>query len=301
MSLNNHRHGGENHRTLIGATTNSCYVALSPHDDMESLAYAILELQIGRLPWENCMTNANAYVSKQKWTGEHWTATIGCPKAFGDFLDTVRDRGQALDYARWKEELCGNSTPIPPCDSAPYLYDPLDDSAPIRRDGYEDLEAYKDLTESERARVPKSPEPWSSVPGGWDGFHPRSTWSGPVTLEEGATFGDERELFLRELALIDRPPTCGASLRADDPSEVMSRFDDLLGKNLSRAVGEDVDGDRGDGRSGSETVDSRYGSSSEGEGSDKDRTEVTHEAGDGGDVHDDSDFRQFYDQEYGRM
>ena len=275
---------------------------------MESLAYTILELQLGRLPWENCLSHSDVFVSKQRWTGKHWTATVAdldldCPKAFGNFLDAVRDRGQPLDYARWKQDLCGDfSTPVPPSASAPYLYDPLDDGAPIRRDVYKEPGSYKSLTASERARLalPKSPERWSSVPGSEHGFYARSTWSGPVTLEEAATFGDERELVLRELALIDQPPTCGAALRAEDPSEVMRGFGGPLGKNVGRAVGEDLDRDRGDGRNGSETVDGGYGGS-EGEDSGNDHAKVTHEAGDGGEVDDDSDFKQFYDPEYGSM
>ncbi|KAI1796972.1 kinase-like domain-containing protein [Ganoderma leucocontextum] len=282
MSLNNHLHG-----------------ALSPHDDMESLAYTILELRLGRLPWARSMSLADVFVSKQRWTGEHWTATTGYPEVYGDFLDSVRDRGQALDHARWKQAFCGNSTPTPPDAEPPYKYNPLDDDAPISRRGYDDSELHKPLTAAELARVPKSPEPWPSMSGSSHGFRAQSTWSGPVTLEEAACFGDERELILQELALIDRPPTCGVSLTASDPSEVMRLFGDILGENVSSAAGEDSDGHRGDGKNGSEQVYSGYGGS-DGEGSDKDEVEVTAVTHEAGDVFDDSDFGKFYDPEYGR-
>ncbi len=265
MSLNNHLNGGENHPIFINAATNICYpVALSPHDDMESLAYTILELQIGCLPWEDCMSHVDVFVTKQRWTGEHWAATTGCRKAFGDFLDAVRDRGQVLDYARWKQDLCGNSTPTPPGAEAPYKYDPLDDDVPIRRSGsgYNDSarEFHMPLTTAELARVPNSPESWPSLSGSSssDGFHPLSTWSGPVTLEEAASFGDEREFVLRELALIDRPPTCGTSLRASDPREVMRPFGDILGEDVISKAGEDMDGDSGEMEDGSKQDDSGY-------------------------------------------
>ncbi|KAI1796978.1 kinase-like domain-containing protein [Ganoderma leucocontextum] len=282
MSLNNHLHG-----------------ALSPHDDMESLAYTILELRLGWLPWDNCIAYTEMFVFKKRWTGEHWTATTGCPEVYGDFLDSVRDRGQALDYAQWKQAFCGNSAPTPPDAKPPYKYDPLDVDAPISRHGINDSESHKPLTASDLARAPKSPELWPPMSGSPHGFHPRSTWSEPVTLEEAASFGDERELVLRELALIDRPPTCGASLTASDPSEVMKLFcANILAEKVSIAAREDSDGDSGDERNGSSPSDSGYGSSE----SDKNQvevTEVTHEADDAGSVFDDSDFRQFYDPEYG--
>ena len=96
----------------------------------------------------------------------------------------------------------------------------------------------------------------------------RSTWSAPVTLEEAATFGDEGELILWGLALIDRPPTCGASLTASDPSEVMMHFGDVLGENVSRAAGEDSENESEHVASGG------YGGSERGEGPDKDQVEV---------------------------
>ncbi|KAM5537195.1 hypothetical protein V8D89_009128 [Ganoderma adspersum] len=284
MSLNNHLHG-----------------ALSPHDDMESLAYTILELQIGRLPWEDCMSHTDVFLSKRRWTGEHWTATTGCPKAFGDFLDAVRDRGQVLDYARWKRELCGKSTTPPPDAESPYKCDPLDDAAPIRRTIYDDSEFHMPLTAAELAQIPKSPVLWSSVSGSSHGFNQWSTWAGPVTVEEAATFGDERGLVLQGLALIGRPPTCGASLRAPNPWEVMRRFSDILDENVGGTVGGDQESDSG--KNGSEPVDGGYGSNKD-EGSDNDQVEVTkvmHEMGAVSSVFDDSDFRQFYDPEYGRM
>ncbi|KAI1796989.1 kinase-like domain-containing protein [Ganoderma leucocontextum] len=273
MSLNNHLHG-----------------ALSPHDDMESLAYTILELRLGRLPWDRLMPLANIFVTKQRWTGEHWKATTGCPEVYGDFLDSVRDRSQALDYARWKQAFCGNSAPTPPDAEPPYKYDPLDDDAPISRRGYDDAESHKPLAASDLAGVPQNPESWPPLSGSSHGFYAGSTWSGPVTLEEAASCGDERELVLRELALIDRPPICRGQIH---PLEVMKRFGDILGENFSSSAAGGDSGDSGGEGNGSEEVDSGYG------GSEGEVTAVTpHEACD---AFDDSDFRQFYDSQYDRI
>lgn len=270
---------------------------------MESLAYTILELEIGRLPWEDCTSHTRVFVSKRRWTGEHWRATTGCPKSYGDFLDTVRDHGRVLDYARWKQDLCGYSTPTPPDAESPYKYDPLDDAAPVRRAIYDESEFHMPLTAAELAQMPKSPVLWSSVPGSWHSFNQRSTWPGPVTVEEAATFGDELALVLEELALIDRPPTCGASLLAPTPTEVLRRYGDLLGENVNGAMGGRWDSDSGDRKNKTEPVDGGYGESGC-EGSDNNQggvTEVTQEADEVSSVFDDSDFRQFYEPEYGRM
>ena len=261
---------------------------------MEAFAYTIIELRTGRLPWAGCTSHGDVFVLKQRWTGEHWATTTDCPKAYGDFLNSVRDRGQALDYARWKRELCGDSTTASPGDEAPFKFDPSDDHAPIRRtrNGYDDSDPYEPLTELGHGRelawqVPESPEPWPSLSGSQYGFDPRSTWSGPVTLEEAASFGTERELVLRELALIDRPPTFGTSLGVDDPAEVMKSVGDVLGNTTARAVGELTGGKCEDKGSGND----RGYSGSEGEGSEDPIQDpnIT-----------DSDFRRFYDPEYDR-
>ena len=259
---------------------------------MESLAYTIIELRVGRLPWEDCTSHGDIFVLKQRWTGEHWAATTDCPKVYGHFLDSIRDRGQVLDYARWKRELCGDSEPTRPSAEAPfkYQYHPSDDDAPIRwKEYHNDLEPPKSLTASDReqARVLKSPEPWPWLSGSERGFHPRSTWSGPVSLEDEASFGDEQELVLRELALIDRPPTFGTSLGVDDPAEVMKSVGDVLGNTTARAVGELTGGKCEDKGSGND----RGYSGSEGEGSEDPIQDpnIT-----------DSDFRRFYDLKYDR-
>ena len=259
---------------------------------MESLAYTIIELRVGRLPWEDCTSHGDIFVLKQRWTGEHWAATTDCPKVYGHFLDSIRDRGQVLDYARWKRELCGDSEPTHTSAEAPfkYQYHPSDDDAPIRwKEYHNDLEPPNSLTASDReqAQVLKSPEPWPWLSESERGFHPRSTWSGPVTLEEEASFGDERELVLRELALIDRPPTFGTSLGVDDPAEVMKSVGDVLGNTTARAVGELTGGKCEDKGSGND----RGYSGSEGEGSEDPIQDpnIT-----------DSDFRRFYDPEYDR-
>lgn len=285
-------------------------VALSPHDDMESLAYTIVELQMGSLPWDNCMTFADMFISKQRWTGEHWTASTDCLKAFGNFLDAVRNRGQALDYARWKEDLCGDSTRTPPGAEAPanFKYDALDSDDPIRRNDCDDSsESHTPLRASELARLPlpQSPGPWPSLSWDWVDLRPRSTWSGPITLEEEATFGDELELVLRELALIDQPPTPGASLRLSvwDPPEVMKRFNGFSdGRDGGTVERDSGSGDGFGGRNGSGKIDGGYGSD-ESKGSDGDRVQlqdngITHEEDLGGDPSDNSDFVQFYDPEY---
>ncbi|PIL35393.1 hypothetical protein GSI_02119 [Ganoderma sinense ZZ0214-1] len=258
--------------------------ALSPHDDMESLAYTIIQLRMGRLPWGTFTSHAEVFVSKQRWTGEHWTATTDCPQVYGQFLDSVRDRGQVLDYARWKRELCGDSVPTSLSAEAPYKYDPSDHDTPISRTGY-DSELEKPLTASGRelARVPESPEPWPPLSGSSHGFYELSTWSGPVTLEEAATFGPEREVVLRALALIDRPPACGTSEGVSNSREVMKTFDSILGENVGRAVGGDREGDSGDGRDGRGSGESEQADS-----------------GNAGSALDESEFRQFYDPEYDR-
>ncbi|PIL35397.1 hypothetical protein GSI_02123 [Ganoderma sinense ZZ0214-1] len=272
---------------------------------MESLAYTILELQIRCLPWSHCVSHEDLLARKKGWTGERWTATAGDPTGYGYFLDAVRDRGQVLDYARWKRELCGDSTPIPSGPGGaetPFKYDPLDVDPPIHwRSAYDwDSEAHMPLTAAELVHTQNSFMGWSSVPGSAHGFNPRSTWSGPMAVEDAATFGDELELVLSGLALIDRRPTCRKTLHVwQEPEEEMRRFSDICGENVSSVVGGDWDNGNGDGRSGSDPVNGGYSDSEgESEGSGEYSVDVTEDSqeasGESSDSDDSSDFRARY-------
>ena len=115
------------------------------------------------------------------------------------------------------------------------------------------------------------------------------------------TFGDKWELVLWELVLIDQLPTYGASQHTTGMSEVMRCFDDFLDKISGGPVGEDSGTDGEGRRNRNDQADGRRRGGEE-EGPEKVPVQVNgiiHEAGDVESVHDDSDFMQFYDPEYG--
>lgn len=72
--------------------------APSRADDMESLAYTVISLLRGSLPWQ---TKA-IFLSKQRWSGDD--LGFGYPRAFGDFVSYARALRfeSEPEYARWK-------------------------------------------------------------------------------------------------------------------------------------------------------------------------------------------------------
>jgi hypothetical protein len=81
---------------------------LSRRDDMESLAYTIISLLKGSLPWKSCTAGTVKHTEdrirekKRSWTGARLCA--GLPEAFGEFVDYVRalDHEQQPDYEHWQ-------------------------------------------------------------------------------------------------------------------------------------------------------------------------------------------------------
>jgi len=75
---------------------------------MESLAYTIVSLLKGSLPWKRCTAGTLKHAEnrirekKQSWTGARLCA--GLPKEFGEFVDYVHelDYQEPPDYERWQ-------------------------------------------------------------------------------------------------------------------------------------------------------------------------------------------------------
>ncbi|TRM57571.1 kinase-like domain-containing protein [Schizophyllum amplum] len=93
-------------RHLIGT---KAYASLNVHlhhhnpsrrDDLESLAYTVVKLLCGALPWRD-LRSADTCAAKQKWFGSALCA--GYPPVFGQFVDYVRALGfrEAPGYNGW--------------------------------------------------------------------------------------------------------------------------------------------------------------------------------------------------------
>ncbi|RPD53414.1 kinase-like protein [Lentinus tigrinus ALCF2SS1-7] len=74
----------------------------SRRDDLESLAYALLWLLRGSLPWQILRTTAEVYQSKRSWSGA--ALCHGWPAAFGNFLEYCRAMKyeETPQYDYWK-------------------------------------------------------------------------------------------------------------------------------------------------------------------------------------------------------
>lgn len=85
------------------------FVALSRRDDLISLAYTIVSLLRGSLPWQDISGGTvkhrqnRVHEKKRTWTGKR--LCDGFPREFGDFVDYVQglDYDQEPNYTLWRK------------------------------------------------------------------------------------------------------------------------------------------------------------------------------------------------------
>ncbi|RDX44679.1 kinase-like protein [Lentinus brumalis] len=163
----------------------TAYVSLNNHlhhtpsrrDDLESLAYSLLALAAGRLPWESRSDeswSSSRRVSsfKQQWTGAQLAG--GSLSVLGEFIDYARSLGHAQmpEYSLWKERFRALVSDAPPS----LLYDHMDSSSPLSKMIFTDRNGRDCLPQgrssgSRAGRPPKS-LPWPEPTGDWGGWAP---------------------------------------------------------------------------------------------------------------------------------
>ncbi|KAJ7074693.1 kinase-like domain-containing protein [Mycena amicta] len=186
--------------TPVYASLNMHYHRMpSRRDDMESLAYSILKLLRGSLPWRHVDSN-EALRLKATLTG---TALCGeYPPVFGEFLDYTRGMSfdETPDYKKWKARV---RQLVPSAEGDPLLFDPTDHNPPLAG-------TILDSAGSSAAHAQPDPAPASkdddSIPDSDDHFFPTSSWAPPSRVKDEDLLGDEREIVARELETFDGPP-----------------------------------------------------------------------------------------------
>lgn len=73
-------------------------------DDLESLAYTVISILRGSLPWQR-VEHTTIFLNKQLWSGND--LGFGYPQVFGDFVNYTRalEFESEPDYARWKRNF----------------------------------------------------------------------------------------------------------------------------------------------------------------------------------------------------
>lgn len=123
-------------------------LGLNPRDDLESLAYTLLSVLRGGLPWDalcrhGTQLGKNAQVRERKlaWTGLRLAR--GYPIELGQLLDNARalEFNERIDYARYRvqlERLRKVLTESPHVESKAYTVSSLRSNVPLDSDGARD-------------------------------------------------------------------------------------------------------------------------------------------------------------------
>ncbi|KAJ7074657.1 kinase-like domain-containing protein [Mycena amicta] len=186
--------------TQVYASLNMHYHRMpSRRDDIESLAYSILKLLRGSLPWRHVNSN-EALRLKATSTG---TALCGeYPPVFGEFLEYARSMSfeETPDYKKWRARF---RQLVPYAEGDPLLYDPSDHNPPLAGTILDSVVPPAVDAQPDPAPASKDDD---SIPDYDDGFFPTSTWAPPTGVKDEDLLGDERGTVARELEMFDGPP-----------------------------------------------------------------------------------------------
>ncbi|KIY65409.1 kinase-like protein [Cylindrobasidium torrendii FP15055 ss-10] len=174
-------------------------------DDMESLAYTIVKLLRGSLPW-HALDDHNAICRmKQAWSGPSLCA--GYPSVFGEFVQYTRGIrfDEAPRYARWRAAFrslvpSGSDSYVPTDATEPYVGKEFlkGDEGNLTGSG-EDIRDAPHTDSSVGNSLPSSDDDWS----------PTSSWADPINIRNAHLVGDEQKAVRDSLEGFDEPPGRG--------------------------------------------------------------------------------------------
>lgn len=163
---------------------------------MESLAYSILRLLRGSLPWADVRCDSELPI-KAIWSGPALCGDY--PSVFGEFLEYTRGMQfeEMPDYKRWRARFRS----LVSVEDEPLLYDSSDQNPPLvgtisGSGSPSDLQPDQASDSDHDDSLPSSDDMW----------FPTSTWAPPERIKEEDLLGNEKELIARELEIFDEPP-----------------------------------------------------------------------------------------------
>ncbi|KAL1702183.1 kinase-like domain-containing protein [Schizophyllum commune] len=170
----------------------------SRRDDIESLAYTVLLLLCGGLPWVvNGIKRVGVLREKLKWSGH--ALSNGYPAVFGDLLDYTRALAfdEEPDYAGWRRQFKAVAPDLP----EPPLYSYSDTSPRVGQSHWRP-EEISELAQFQRP--PKSVV--KEVSGSDDDWVATSSWPAPLDVPDEDLLGNERKVVDQHLETIDDVP-----------------------------------------------------------------------------------------------
>ncbi|KAI1782374.1 kinase-like domain-containing protein [Ganoderma leucocontextum] len=211
------------------ATINDHYHrTLSRRDDMISLAYTIMALLTGILPWEFPLEDDQdtcGIPREALWNGG--VISEGYPVVFSDFFNYAvkLQYDETPDYDLWKSRF---HQLIPDLPENP-LYDSNDTSQPRVGDSFTKVDEMTPANLETHLPMSNSTAP---IPPCDDGWKPANEmiWDGPHSLESGDVLDDDELKFVIDshIHIIEETPTSDVPLLdLDCPPERMRQVEEL--------------------------------------------------------------------------
>lgn len=203
-------------------------VAPSFGDDLESIAYCIIELLIGNLPWsasedpkdqrKKKLTLDEVFKMKKHISGR--ALCKGWNDVFGEFLDYSRSLGHddTPDYQTWFRRFQALSPTL----QDNILYLPEDCSEPEVGCLNTDVVFDESMMKKDTSCAPEDVG-MKAVDVLGDPYEgPSGKWENAYTLEEDEVFGEQDHMTVMAVEQLDCPPTCKyPSLHTEcDPEEI---------------------------------------------------------------------------------
>ncbi|KZV95121.1 kinase-like protein [Exidia glandulosa HHB12029] len=170
---------------------------LGRRDDIESLAYTLIELAGARLPWAKCHNDRDILRRK---------TVQGCPvQPLAKFLAYACDLPFAAEpnYAHWRTAF----RELVPSMQDGAVFDPADDGPRVAEWRSVDR-ALEEVPKSQSDSPPAldASSDSDSIPDSDDGWFPTSSWAAPVSVRESDLIGDEQATVHAQLDHIEEPP-----------------------------------------------------------------------------------------------
>ncbi|KAI0325554.1 kinase-like protein [Cubamyces sp. BRFM 1775] len=174
--------------------------APSRRDDVESLAYTIVKLLRGQLPWKDEYLD-NVLRSKLSWPGAALCARY--PPVFADLVDYARALSftDTPDYEQWRRDL---RRLIPEDLLEDTAYNPEDSREPRVGTPRVSDASPREITEGEVDKPVSEDE--ESLPDSDDGWLPTSSWPPPHVIKDVDLIGDEAAVVRAHLERVEEPP-----------------------------------------------------------------------------------------------
>lgn len=179
----------------------------SRRDDLESLAYTLVWILRGKVPWDKYSESA---AKKLKATMTGSVLFSGLPSELAEFYDYVRglEYEEEPDYDRWMgvfhEILSPYTRTEEPFDFASARdFEDIDDNLtddPVDWPKFSISDSIEDSdSDEEVCRVYATYR--------YTGFMPNSSWPDPVGVKEEDLFGDEDKMLKGRVDIVSTPPS----------------------------------------------------------------------------------------------